>query len=480
LSVIGDFFKSVWKGVRRLLPTKEIEKQLKIKTVISGTMQNGIMLWSQMYSNTPPWVKGKVKGLNLPATISSEFARLILIEWEFEVTGSPMAEYINEQMKQIMKRKNLLKYVEWWVALGGIAFKPYMREDMTIGIDIQQADDFYPVAFDSNGEVSAAVFVETLKKGEYLYTRLEYHQMLKDDYVVINKAFRSNEIDNISDDDMGQVRNRYEKEVPLDSVDEWAGLDPEVHLGNIFHPLFSYIGVPLANNVDKDSPLGASVFHRAVETIQEADEQWGRTWTEYRRKQTKIFADESILQHDSHGRLVLDDDEGVYEIFDSDNKEKPILEPFSPEIRYEPMFKGLNEALMQIENQVGLAYGTISKPTDIEKTAEEIKMSKQRSFTTVQTMQESLLDGLTSLVDAIHAYALLYKIVPDGNVEVSCTWGDGVLEDTEKEYQRRLNLCMSGHYKWEKLLAWYFGCSEEEALEMMPQSTAPPDVEEEE
>ncbi|MBQ2527246.1 MAG: hypothetical protein II544_00700, partial [Spirochaetales bacterium] len=100
--------------------------------------------------------------------------------------------------------------------------------------------------------------------------------------------------------------------------------------------------------------------------------------------------------------------------------------------------------------------------------------------TTVQTMQESLLDGLTSLVDAIHAYALLYQIVPDGNVEVSCTWGDGVLEDTEKEYQRRLNLCMSGHYKWEKLLAWYFGCSEEEALEMMPQSTAPPDVEEEE
>ena len=215
MSVIGDFFKSVWKGVRRLLPTKEIEKQLKIKTVISGTMQNGIMLWSQMYSNTPPWVKGKVKGLNLPATISSEFARLILIEWEFEVTGSPMAEYINEQMKQILKRKNLLKYVEWWVALGGIAFKPYMREDGTIGIDIQQADDFYPVAFDSNGEVSAAVFVESLKKGEYLYTRLEYHQMLNDDYVVINKAFRSNEIDNVSDDDMGQVRNRYEKEHSL-------------------------------------------------------------------------------------------------------------------------------------------------------------------------------------------------------------------------------------------------------------------------
>jgi hypothetical protein len=39
---------------------------------------------------------------------------------------------------------------------------------------------------------------------------------------------------------------------------------------------------------------------------------------------------------------------------------------------------------------------------------------------------------------------------------------------------------MSGHYRWEKLLAWYFGCSEEEALEMMPQSAAPPDVEEEE
>lgn len=56
--------------------------------------------------------------------------------------------------------------------------------------------------------------------------------------------------------------------------------------------------------------------------------------------------------------------------------------------------------------------------------------------------------------------------------ELNCNWGDGVLEDTEAEYQRRWSMVVAGKLKTEAFLAWYFGCSEEEAKNMMPEPVA--------
>lgn len=67
--------------------------------------------------------------------------------------------------------------------------------------------------------------------------------------------------------------------------------------------------------------------------------------------------------------------------------------------------------------------------------------------------------------------ARLYGLAPDGTVNVNCNWGDSVLEDTEKEYQRRWAMVVSGKMKLEKFYAWYFGCTEEEAKEYIPEQT---------
>ena len=83
------------------MPNNSVEKALGVDICESGVMQNAIELWHNMYKNEPPWRGGKdnVIPLNLPAAISEEFARLILTEFSMEVTGSPMAAFINEQLK---------------------------------------------------------------------------------------------------------------------------------------------------------------------------------------------------------------------------------------------------------------------------------------------------------------------------------------------------------------------------------------------
>lgn len=473
--------------LRKLLPQNSIEKELKVEIVTSGIMKNAIELWSLMYSNIPPWKGGddNVVCLNLPATISEEFARLILTEFNLTVSGSPMADFINEQLEE--QFVELTKFVELYCAKGGIVLKPYVMDadengnPTSIGVDFVQADDFYPCAFNSKGLVTAATFVQSKKIGNYLYTRLEYHELTGRTYTVSNVAYRSEEMHNFTDDDqIYDVKDRFHERVRLGSVDEWASLsETPVVMNGIDRPLFVYIKVPKANNIDTGSPLGVSVISRAVDTIKETDCQYGRILWEYKAFEAGILADESMFQSDRKGRpIIAKGDQRLFRTFDTDG-DNNLLEVFAPTIRDQSLFNGLNEQLMIIEQQVGLAYGTLSKAQNIEKTATEIKQSKQRSFHTVNKMQGAWEKGIKQLIEAMRIYALLYEIVPDGNVETTCTWGDGVLEDVEVEYQRRWSMVLAGKLKIEKFFAWYFGCTEEEAKEYIPtQEPYPPEDEE--
>ena len=50
---------------------------------------------------------------------------------------------------------------------------------------------------------------------------------------------------------------------------------------------------------------------------------------------------------------------------------------------------GYNRIVQKIEFNCGLAYGTLSDPQVVDKTAEEIISSKQRSYATVKAIQNS-------------------------------------------------------------------------------------------
>ena len=157
------------------------------------------------------------------------------------------------------------------------------------------------------------------------------------------------------------------------------------------------------------------------------------------------------------------------------NSISEMMQTFSPQIRDESLLRGLNRMLRQIEFNVGLAYGTISDPTDTDKTAEEVRASKQRSYVQVSELQSALQTALEGLLYAMDVYTTLYGLAPSGTAELTCTWGDSVLEDTDKEFQRRLQMVTAGLLRKEKLISWYFGCSETDAkLKYLPD--AEPDL----
>lgn len=471
---LADAWRWLKGKVRSMLPKPSVEKELGVRIAESEVMQRAIELWMDMYKDTPYWKGGEkdVKTLNLPAAISAEFARLILTEFNMEVSGSAMADFVEKQMKAGLKER--FRHVSVYAALGGIVAKVYPTnvgddgKPTAVGVEWINADRFYPAVFDSSGNVTASVFVQYKTIGDDIYTRLEYHELKNRHYTVINKAYVAKN-PSLSGMDNVPLETLLQREVSLDTVDEWSGLQPRTEIENLEVPLFVYIKVPMPNTVEVESPLGASVYSLAEEQIQAADEQYGRVLWEYEATEAAVDADETLFDLDANNNPIFPKGrERLFRLYHGSMHDDKLFLPYLPEIRDTSLFNGLNEHLYTIEWLCGLAYGTLSHAKEVEKTATEIKMSKQRSFNSVSLMQSEWNEGLGQLAKAIEEMALLYGMCPAGNVETTFTFGDGVLEDTDVEYQRRWSMVLSNKLRPELFLAWYFGCSEEEALEMMP------------
>lgn len=452
--MIKEFIERIGQVIRKMLGREKIKDAIGAEVAVSDKMANGIDLWAKMYKNEPPWKEKNIKLCGLPAAIAGEFARLITLELKTEVTGN---DFINEEYQAVIS--DIRKYTEYACAKGGLAMKPYASEGH-IEVDMVQADRFFPTKFNSRGEVTAAVFAESLTVGKKVYTRLEYHQHEGTMYHINNKAFVKQDLDNV------EVLG---KEVPLTAVPEWANLQEEVTLKNVKMPLFAYFKIPNANNVDDTSPLGVSVYSRAINDIKEADNQWTRLLWEFEGSELAIDADITLFKKDDKGNYEFPKGKDrLFRMMDlDDNAEK--YKVFAPAIRDENLINGFNAILRRIEFNVGLAYGTLSDPNTVDKTAEEIKTSKQRSYSTVSDIQKSLQTALEQLVYAMDVMAQLSGFSGRKKYEMSFDWDDSIVIDKEQELASMQQDAVAGFIRKELYVAAKYGVSEEEALKMMPQ-----------
>ncbi|MFQ9208922.1 MAG: hypothetical protein ACLR3S_07060, partial [Clostridium fessum] len=95
-------------------------------------------------------------------------------------------------------------------------------------------------------------------------------------------------------------------------------------------------------------------------------------------------------------------------------QDKPLLDVFSPAIRDTAYYNGWNQQMRLIEFRCNLAYGTLSDPNNTDKTAEEIKASKQRSYDFISDCQRALQKALTDLVNAMAFWCdIILYVLPE-------------------------------------------------------------------
>jgi A118 family predicted phage portal protein len=416
---------------------------------------NNYTLWLEMYRGEYPYVDGvEVVSLNLAATIASELARLTTLEMESTVNDESLQSDYEEVIKDARR------FTEYGLALGDLILKPYPVGDR-ISVDYVTPDMFVPIGFDSFGRLTHVVFIDQIVRIEdrrkIYYTRLEEHKITSGGYTISNTAYRS------------EAKSSLGDQISLTRVDEWSELDLEASVTGYFTPLFGHFRNPQSNNLDLRSPMGISCFSKAASLIQDADEQYSRILWEYQGSELAIDADVTVLE--ASGNMPKHGDR-LFRNLGLESGKNDFYQVFSPAIRDESLFNGLNQILRRVEYVCDLAYGTISDPNNVDKTAEEIRSSKQRSYATVTDIQKALENALTDLVHAMADW----KHVKEGNVppktekelEISFSWDDSLVVDSLMEQQIMMQEVAAGLIKPEKYLAFRYGVSEEEMHKWLP------------
>lgn len=486
----------------------------------------------------------RVVSLGLPAFIASEKARMAVLELKSEITaptttkrvtnpdyfpptsdaygnvrasGQPptvveeevegdtrRAEYLNEQYHNKLLSK-IRTQLEYGTAKGSLIMKPYVVRSKVSGVagveedkqskpneneeykykmefDFIQADCFYPFSFNSSGDLIDVAFIQTKTVSDTIYTRLERHTLNVNDVTIENYAFKCT---NSATQDIYTRSGSLTlgTEIPLTEVPEWKDIPKKATIKNVDRLLFGYFKMPEANTIDPHSPLGMSCFGRARNLIKDADEQYSRLLWEFEGGELAIDIDRDALQFKKDGNggghsVMGHLQDRLYR--EIDLGESDTYRPFSPALRDASLINGLNNILMRIEDVCAMSRGTISDVTSEARTATEIKILKQRSFSANKEIQTALENALKDVIYAMNVYVTLYNIVGDikykgdkvdtsemGSYDVSFEWDDSILIDEETELATRLSLNEKGLESKLALRMWYFGETEKQAQEAL-------------
>ena len=460
--------------IRKMLPLKAVEQVEKIETPLSADMINALDDWYKAYCGQSPWLSaddGKVKSMNLPAMIASEIARQVTLEMQWNITGktpekteenenpepvdNPRAEYLRKEFEKLITE--LRKKLEQGCAAGGMAVRPYPNtEDGHIYFGWTMDWSLYPVAFDENGSLKDVIFRDVYQDGDITYTRLERHTVEGDKVHVTQRVFKS------------KFKDQVGSEVPLTAVDQWAKLEPEATLNATEGQMFGWFKVAAANNVDVDSPMGISVFHKALKVIKQADMQYSRLLWEFEGSELAIDVDPLALRPQqgkktSKGEPVYELPQLNERLFRGVNLDEDHYNVFSPSIRDTSLLNGLNRLLMMIEDLSGLSRGTLSDAPLEARTATELRILRQRTYATIADNQAALERCLRDVVRAMDKYASIYNLAPEGEYELSFEWDDSILTDRAQEMTERLELMSQGIVGKAEVRQWYTGETEAQA-----------------
>ena len=486
--------------------------------------------------------KTRVVSLGLPAFIAGEKARMAVIELKSEITAptetkripnpkyyppisdafgnvrtsgeaptiveetikgdTRRADYLNKQYHDKLLKK-IRTQLEYGTAKGSLIIKPYVVRSKVTGVagiseenqtknketekeqyqykmefDFIQSDCFYPIAFDGSQNLIDVAFIQTITRGDQLFTRLERHKLNVNNVTIENYAFRCLN-SNTEEGYSGISGLTLGTEIKLTDVPEWKDIPPKATVNNVDKLLFGYFKMPEANNIDTHSPLGISCFSRAKNLIKDADEQYSRLLWEFEGGELAIDIDRDALQFlDGQGSVMSQLQNRLYRTIDLG--ESDTYKPFSPSLRDASLLNGLNNILMRIEDVCYLSRGTLSDVAAEARTATEIKILKQRSFSSNKDIQEALQTALEDVIYAMNVYVTLYNIVGDikytdgkvdtskmGSYDVSFEWDDSILVDEQTELQTRMSLMQAGVESKLELRMWYFGETQKQAQDAL-------------
>lgn len=458
IQTIKRWWDSLWQ--------KEAQDKFGVETIESDVMKAALNDWVNIYQGKPDWTlpddRGNVdiESFNFAKKLCNETARLTTLALGITVEGSARADWINGFMESYIARmKN--EECEKACAFGYIILKPNGE-----GIDYVMPWDFCPTHA-TDGKIDGGIFFDHYHEpgDKWYYTRLEWQRFedVSEDvriFRITNKTYRATGANGI-----GQECNIKET--------VWANLQEDVAYENIEHPLFSIFKMPLSNNIDMSSPLGASIFSNAQKELKGLDIAWTRLEDEIFDSQKITFLGDMLI--DEPGRPVKSRFAPGGAV-DKTGKALPrhvrILpgsttgdeyHEVNPALQTADRLSGIDHFLNLVGVKCGYSTGQfVLNGRTGHVTATQVEADDRETIQYIKQIRDSFQTATDGLIYALDKYADIYNLAPVGVYEVNYDFGD-ITYNWEEDRARHWQYVTMGKYPIWLYYVKFEGMSEEEA-----------------
>ena len=381
-------------------------------------------------------IKRTRKTLNMPKKVCEDWANLLLNEKTDVVVGDE---------KQQSALWELLNKVHFWTkgnegiektfALGTGAFVETADAEGNARLQFLNAKKIYPITFDQD-KITECAFVNVSSRK----TTIQIHLLDEDGNYAIRTMEYEKQINN-TQEDIGDLvyDDIFYTESPL--------------------PWFQIYKPNIANNLDINSPMGISIYANALDTLQGVDLAYDGFCEEMRLGRSRIFVNKHLIRRDENGETkVFDNNESGFYYGGETENAKP-FEFYSPTLRTESYFNGINNALNLLSSKVGFGENHYRFDKGGVTTATQVISENSEMFRSLKKHEILLNEVIINVCKALMYIHNKFtddgfKFDLDANIEVK--FDDSIIEDKETmKMTDRQDVNMGVMSKVEYRMKWY-------------------------
>lgn len=372
-------------------------------------------------------------------------------------------------------------YQERKAYTGTVAYVPYLDnievseegavipgDSGKVKINYVSASNIYPLSW-CNGYISecAFVFPKVIKSKKYAHIQLH---ILKDGMYVIEN--------HVVECTAGAGR-----EVPVENWGELSGFETmseKIYTG-ASERQFVIDRLNIANNSDKDNPMGVAIFANSLDVLRGLDTVYDSYINEFILGKKRIFAAPELMGVDLFGNPVFDPNDVVfYQLPEGYLKDggKPI-ETVDMDLRADAHEKAINDNLNILSMKCGFGQNHYRFENGSIQTATQVISENSDMFRTINKHELILEPVLDELIRIIARLGGVLGANTDPDTEIVVDFDDSIIEDKQAERQSDRQDVSMGAMKLVEYRAKWYGETEAEAAKNIVQETDDLDPEEE-
>ena len=386
------------------------------------------------------------KTLNMPKKVCEDWANLLLNEKTDVVVGD------DEQQKNLWELLNKVKFwtkgnegVEKTFALGTGAFVETADENGNERLQFITRNKIYPITFDQD-KITECAFVNVSSRKTTIQMHIK--GVLQEDKVLL--------------DDNGNyfiITMIYEKNANNTSEDIGELVDEQVFDTGSDLAWFQILKPNIANNLYINSPMGISIYANAIDTLQGVDLAYDGFCEEMRLGRSRIFVNKNLIRYDENGQTkTFDNNESGFYYGGETEGAKP-FEFYSPTLRTESYFNGINNALNLLSSKVGFGENHYRFDKGGVTTATQVISENSEMFRSLKKHEILLNEVIIEVCKAlmyIHNNFTDNEFKFDLNANIEVKFDDSIIEDKETmKMTDRQDVNMGVMSKVEYRMKWY-------------------------